>query len=73
MHVVGGDPALGVHLRAWCRTRGHEFAEHPDGGWSVVRGRAELQRWAGADGAPRVLADLVQYLSFVPAIPEAFG
>ncbi|GAB7002727.1 hypothetical protein JCM18899A_01980 [Nocardioides sp. AN3] len=32
-----------------------------------------LQRWARADDAPRVLGDLVQFLSFVPAIPEAFG
>jgi hypothetical protein len=32
-----------------------------------------VQRWARAEGAPRALADLVQYLSFVPAIPEAFG
>jgi hypothetical protein len=31
-----------------------------------------LRRWAGTDGAPRLLVDLVQYLSFVPAIPEAF-
>jgi hypothetical protein len=32
-----------------------------------------LQRWARADDSPRALAHLVQYLSFVPAIPEAFG
>ena len=32
-----------------------------------------LQRWARADDAPRALGHLVQYLSFVPAIPEAFG
>lgn len=32
-----------------------------------------LRRWAAADGSPRLLGDLVQYLSFVPAIPEAFG
>lgn len=51
LHVVGTDPALGVHLRAWCRTRGHEFGEHPDGGWTVRRGRADLQRWAGAERA----------------------
>ncbi|WGL52269.1 DUF5691 domain-containing protein [Nocardioides sp. BP30] len=34
---------------------------------------ATLQRLARAEGAPRGYADLVQYLSFVPAIPEAFG
>jgi hypothetical protein len=32
-----------------------------------------LERWARTDGAPRPLHHLVQYLSFVPAIPEAFG
>lgn len=32
-----------------------------------------VQRWARAEGAPRALSDLAQYLSFVPAIPEAFG
>lgn len=54
LRVVGADPALGVHLRAWCRARGHEFAEHPDGGYVVGRGRADLQRWVGAEraGAP---------------------
>ncbi len=51
LHVVGADPALGVHLRAWCRTRGHGFAEHPDTGYTVERGRADLQRWAGAERA----------------------
>ena len=54
LHVIGADPALGVHLRAWCRARGHEFAGHPDGGWTVRRGRADVQRWVGAEraGAP---------------------
>lgn len=54
LHVVGGDPALGVHLRAWCRARGHEFAVRPEGGYTVRRGPAERQRWAGAEraGAP---------------------
>ncbi|MHA6616569.1 ferritin-like domain-containing protein [Pseudonocardia sp. DLS-67] len=51
LHVVGADPALGVHLRAWCRRRGHDFAPHPDGGHTVVRGTADLQRWAGAERA----------------------
>ena len=54
LRVIGADPALGVHLRAWCRARGHEFAGHPDGGWTVRRGRADVQRWVGAEraGAP---------------------
>ncbi|WP_028924673.1 hypothetical protein [Pseudonocardia acaciae] len=53
LRVVGADPALGVHLRAWCRARGHGFAEHPDGGYTLTRGRADLQRWAGAERAGR--------------------
>ncbi len=49
--VRGADPALGVHLRAWCRDRGHAFREPDGGGYEVVRGPAEQQRWAGADRA----------------------
>jgi hypothetical protein len=51
LHVVGADPALGVHLRGWCRARGHGFQEHPDGGYTVQRGRADLQRWVGSERA----------------------
>ncbi|WP_300007635.1 ferritin-like domain-containing protein [Pseudonocardia sp.] len=56
VHVVGGDPALGVHLRAWCRARGHGFTADPHGGWTVARGPAAEQRWAGAEraGGPAV-------------------
>ncbi|MEE1938029.1 ferritin-like domain-containing protein [Streptomyces sp. TRM 70361] len=53
--VAGDDPMLPVHLRAWCRERGHRVripgpGEHwPDGIRArVVRGRADLDRWAGA-------------------------
>lgn len=54
LHVVGTDPALGVHLRAWCRSQGHAFDVHPGGGYLVTRSRAEAQRWSGATraGAP---------------------
>ncbi|MFR9805972.1 ferritin-like domain-containing protein [Pseudonocardia sp. RS010] len=54
LRVAGSDPALGVHLRAWCRSRGHEYAPDPAGDHVVRRGRADLQRWAGAEraGAP---------------------
>lgn len=51
LHVVGADPALGVHLRAWCRERGHGFAFHPHRGYVVTRGRADEQRWVGAERA----------------------
>jgi hypothetical protein len=51
LRVVGTDPALGVHLRAWCRSTGHGFAVDPAGGFQVERGRVEEQRWAGAERA----------------------
>lgn len=59
--VEGADPALGVHLRAWCREQGHAFEPHPDHGYVVTRSRAEAQRWVGATraGAPGP-EDLVQ-------------
>ncbi|MGH3567216.1 MAG: ferritin-like domain-containing protein [Pseudonocardia sp.] len=49
--VSGADPALGVHLRAWCRGIGHGFALDAAGGYHLTRGRAEQQRWAGAERA----------------------
>jgi len=48
LQVVGTDPALGVHLRAWCREQGHAFEPHPDRGYLVTRSRVEEQRWSGA-------------------------
>jgi hypothetical protein len=51
LRVDGADPALGVHLRAWCRARGHGVALDPAGGYALVRGRADEQRWAGAERA----------------------
>ncbi len=49
--VDGADPALGAHLRAWCRVTGHGFATDPAGGYELVRGRVDEQRWAGAERA----------------------
>lgn len=49
--VDGADPALGVHLRAWCRATGHGFAPDPAGGFELVRGWTDGQRWAGAQRA----------------------
>ncbi len=56
VQVIGGDPALGVHLRAWCRAKGHGFAVDPGGGWTVDRGPAQAQRWTSAQraGGPSV-------------------
>jgi hypothetical protein len=51
VRVIGGDPALGVHLRAWCRAKAHGFAVDPDGGWLLTRGVADAQRWSGAERA----------------------
>lgn len=50
--VAGTDPALAVHLAAWCRTEGHRFTPGTDPAarvrGRVVRGSADLDRWAGA-------------------------
>ncbi|MEZ4654048.1 MAG: hypothetical protein R3E12_10815 [Candidatus Eisenbacteria bacterium] len=32
LNVIGEDPALAVHLRAWARASGHSFEPIPDGG-----------------------------------------
>ncbi|HEY2765474.1 MAG TPA: ferritin-like domain-containing protein [Pseudonocardiaceae bacterium] len=49
--VTGRDPLLGVHLRAWCRREGHQAGPAAESGFLVVRGSAELDRWAGAQRA----------------------
>jgi hypothetical protein len=46
--VSGRDPALEVHLRAWCRARGHGYTEGV-----VTRGSADEGRWRGAPQAGR--------------------
>ena len=43
LSVVGRDPALSIHLRAWARSRGHSF---DDG--VLVRGAADADRLVGA-------------------------
>ena len=48
--VRGSAPELVVHLRAWCRDRGHRFrSEGP--ALVVERGTADEDRWAGAGRA----------------------
>jgi hypothetical protein len=53
--VAGRDPGLGVHLAAWCRKQGHRFEPSTDAAGRlrgrVVRGRADLDRWSGAERA----------------------
>lgn len=58
--VTGSDPALTVHLDAWCRQSGHRVRQALDTDFGVrawvVRGSADLDRWAGAQraGSPDV-------------------
>ena len=55
VEVRGRDRDLPVHLRAWCRAEGHELVRcMVDGGTAaaeVRKGRAEAQRWGGAEVA----------------------
>lgn len=48
LRVTGRDPLLPVHLTAWSRREGHRF--EPDTGL-LVRGRSDVDRWAGAQRA----------------------
>lgn len=58
--VTGSDPALNIHLEAWCRQSGHRVRQALDTDFGVrawvVRGSADLDRWAGAEraGSPDV-------------------
>jgi hypothetical protein len=54
--VAGKASDLYVHLRAWCRTEGHEFrwSDADGAGCAVItRGLAGNQRWSGAERAGR--------------------
>ncbi len=55
VRVVGSAPELAVHLRAWCRSRGHPFAAE-DG--LIIR-RGDVERYNGAEsaGAPNAVVD----------------
>ncbi len=48
LRVTGRDPLLEVHLTAWCRREGHTVEPDARGGLLVLRGRSDLDRWAGA-------------------------
>jgi TusA-related sulfurtransferase len=53
--VTGRDPALLVHLEAWCRKQGHQVRRADDTdddvrAW-ITRGRTDLDRWARAERA----------------------
>jgi hypothetical protein len=52
--VAGRDPALGLHLRAWCRQEGHrvEISNNlTPGGAVVIKGGSPDDRWLGAQRA----------------------
>ena len=55
LEVRGRHPALGVHLGAWCRARGHGVEVDGGEGHVVVKGPADEARWRGAEraGGPR--------------------
>lgn len=58
--VRGTSPELRVHLRGWCRQRGHEVSWPGDGVTAVVtRGGAEVGRWRDAEpaGSPSSVVD----------------
>lgn len=63
--VRGSAPELAVHLRAWARAEGHDFAlanaAASDGANATVavltRGTASAARWVGAERAGRAAAD----------------
>jgi hypothetical protein len=59
LEVFGVDAELPVHLRAWCRSHGHEIVLRGPGREDgpiarVIRGGAETGKWKGAEtaGAP---------------------
>ena len=77
--VVGTDPALPVHLPAWCRRRGHALTTS-ERGWVVARGPAQAQRWrdavrAGGPGTDGIVARPAAEWGLVPrgALVEAGG
>jgi hypothetical protein len=75
--VTGWHPALRLHLAAWCRASGHQFAG--DGALTVARGAAGDRRWAGAAragdaaGPPEARADPAWGLAARGALVEAGG
>ncbi len=49
LEVIGRAPHLEIHLRAWCRQRGHPLQTGER--LIVRRGHADLDRWHGAERA----------------------
>jgi hypothetical protein len=64
LSVDGRDPALTVHLRAWCRSEGHRMEDpiagtHRSSVAVVVRGDRQDARWSGAVRAGSSVAGVV--------------
>lgn len=72
--VRGSDPAMGVHLAAWCRAEGHRFdtgapdtamfdADRSGGrpGYTIVKGTAHAARWGAGRRAGRTPDDIVAH------------
>jgi hypothetical protein len=76
--VIGRHPALGLHLAAWCRERGHRLAAEA-GHHLIIKGTAAEQRWRGAvragdpAGPPDQRADPTWGLAARGALVEAGG
>lgn len=51
IQICGRAPDLLVHLRAWCRTEGHDFRLSGDDHADVVKGASVDERWFGAERA----------------------
>ncbi|MBN9180519.1 MAG: hypothetical protein J0J00_08220, partial [Microbacterium sp.] len=58
--VAGRDPALAVHLRAWCRAEGHRLLVDEYGGLTVTRGGRGTARWTGAERAGSAAPGVVE-------------
>ena len=82
--VTGRNPALGVHLAAWCRAHGHRLAPAGDGDENsgpleIIKGAADERRWrdarraGAADGPPDARADPRWGLAARGALVEAGG
>jgi hypothetical protein len=65
LSVRGHRPELALQLRAWCRERGHTVADAAGdpgpgpGRVTIVKGRADTERWSGAQraGRPAVVSE----------------
>src|SRR5262249_30418153 len=71
--VTGRAPDLFIHLRAWCRAEGHDFAWDAEGGGcaTTVRGPGAAQRWSGAERAGR--ADPMAPEAILDHPPQRWG